>query len=195
MPLPTSKLSKSPHSQRGFTLMEVLVSTSIFVLATLAVLSIYSTTLKAGQKTTALTRVQKEAQLIMEVLAKKIRTSRVDYSYTGYPISNPEDELALTDLVDDDYVFKQSGNYIVVSVNGGDDKIIPASNVYITDLKFYINPETDPFLLIQQFEEGLIDYLPQPYVTVVMTVSSTQAAQAASLVVQQTVPQRSGLVE
>lgn len=177
--------------QHGFTLMEVLVSISIFVLIALSSLSIYSAILKASQKTTVLVRVQREAQFIMAVLAKKIRTSRVDYSYNynadGDPgINNEEDELALTDLLNDNYVFKQLGNSLAVSVNGGVDKIIPATNIQITDLQFYINPIENPFTSLDEPPSS------QPYVTVVMTVSSTQTGQNDSLVVQQTVPQRSG---
>ncbi len=173
----------------GFTLMEVLVSMSIFVIVSLASLSIYAATLKASQRTTALTRVQQEAQLIMSVLAKKIRTSRVDYSYyPGGEVSNPAAALALTDASNDNYVFSfDSGNStLTVSANGGEAKAIPATYVQITDLKFYINPTTNPFISLDEPPSS------QPYVTLVMTVSSKKGAQTANLTLQQSVPQRSG---
>ncbi|MCG2686517.1 hypothetical protein L6278_00070, partial [Candidatus Parcubacteria bacterium] len=75
---------------------------------------------------------------------------------------------------------------IKVSVNDGAEKIIPSANVNIDDLNFYINPTANPYSL---------DAPPssQPYVTIVMTVSSSKGRQSASLTVQQTVPQRSAL--
>jgi len=160
--------------------MELLVATSIFVIIALASLSIYVATLRASQKSLALTRVQQEAQLIMQVLAKKIRTSHVNYDYSGYvkPIINPEDELALTDLAGDTYVFKKTGASAAVSVNGAADKNISADNVIVTDLKFFINPTANPFIT---------------YVTVILTLSSIKASQSATLTIQQTVPQRSGV--
>lgn len=180
----------SIQSNCGFTLMEVLVATSLFALVSLASLSIYISTLKASQKSTAFTRIQQEMQIINQVLVKKIRTSRLNYDYTGYaqPLINPETELALVDEDGNTFVFKKITNSLAVSVNGGADKIIPSTNVKIDDLKFYINPTTNPFSL---------DTPPtsQPYVTILISVSSRKGAQAADLVVQQTVPQRAALVE
>ncbi len=180
-------------NKRGFTLMEVLVSTSIFVLVTLASLSIFSATLKASQETTALTRIQQETQFIMEVLAKKIRTSRVDYDYyKTNPINNTtgDNDLVLVDLQTDKYVFSldKVNKKITVDVNDTGAKPIPTTSVDIDDLKFYINPTSNPFRLDEPPPS-------QPYVTVVMTVSSKKGRQTASLTVQQTIPQRSGLVE
>lgn len=166
--------------------MEVLVSLSVFVIATMAIFSIYIATLKASQKTTALTRVQNEAQFIMEVLVKKIRTSIVDYSVTYN--SNGDSELFLIDAAGDNYAFKHSGNLITVSVNGGPEKAMPASNINITDLVFYVVPITNPFSL----------HVPpstQPRVTLIMKVASTQVNQSANITVQQSVPQRTGLIE
>ncbi len=182
-------MRKLINNEQGFSLMELLVATSIFVIIALASLSIYSATLRASQKSLALTRVQQEAQLIMQVLAKKIRTSHVNYDYSGYtkPLVNPEDKLALTDLTGDTYVFKKIDNYVAVSVNGSADKNISAANVSITDLKFYINPITNPFITLDEPPSSV------PYVTIVLTLLSTKAQQSSTLTIQETLPQRSGV--
>ncbi|MBU4360305.1 prepilin-type N-terminal cleavage/methylation domain-containing protein [Patescibacteria group bacterium] len=179
------------NNNLGFTLMEVLVATSIFAIISLASLSIYTAILTSGQKTTALTRIQSETQFIMQVLAKKVRTSRVDYNYyETHPINNTtgNNDLVLIDNVGDEFIFSldEINSTIKVSVNDGAEKIIPSANVNIDDLKFYINPTNNPYSL---------DAPPssQPYVTIVMTVSSSKGRQSASLTVQQTVPQRSAL--
>ena len=168
----------------GFTLMEMLVATSIFVILTLGILTIHTTVLKNTQKTLAYNKIQQDAQVTMESIAKKIRTSRVDYDYYT-AINNPVTELALTDLTGTNYVFALSGASLTVSVDGNDPQAIPARTVEITDLKFYIQPTTFPFN---------INFPPetQPRVTMVVTFTSSKGAQMASLTVQQTVPQRSG---
>lgn len=184
-------------NQAGFSLMEVLVASSIFVIISLSSLAIYSSVLKTSQKTIALTRVQQETQLIMQVLAKKIRTAIVDYTY--YENNSPENDgkvnvLVLKDLVGDIFYFKKIDDGLMVAVNTSfpenddDYKKIPATNVAIDDLDFYINPIENPFD---------IDNPPtsQPYVMMVLKVSSTKAGQSASLNLQQTIPQRSGVVE
>ena len=172
--------------------MEVLIATSIFAIISLASLSIYTAILKSGQKTTALTRIQQETQFIMQVLAKKVRTANVNYDYADYlpAISNPIQELSLIDAIGDEFVFSldEINSTIKVSVNSGEEKIIPSSSVSIDELNFYINPTANPYSL---------DAPPssQPYITIVMTVSSSKGSQNASLKIQQTVPQRSALVE
>jgi len=182
--------NSTKRTRDGFTLMELIISMGIFVIVALAALSIYIALLRVGQRTTALTRVQQEAQFVMSLIAKKIRTSRVDYSYSAYQggtdLINGETELALIDLLDDEYVFKLSGDSITISINNGIERNVPATNISIVDLKFYINPSTNPFVSLEEPPSS------QPYVTLVMEVSSSKGAQTASLIIQQTIPQRSG---
>jgi len=161
--------------RRGFTLMEVLVSMSIFVILTLAILTVHTQVLHTSQQTLAYNRIQQEAQLI------------VDYDYNGYssPVTNPEDELALEDLTGSTYVFSLSGDSLVVSVDGGDQQPIPSQYVNVSDINFYIEPTSSPFNIDTPPET-------QPRVTMVITFTSSKADQTASLTVQQTVPQRSG---
>lgn len=172
--------------------MEVVVATGIFGVVTLASLSIYMAALRTSQETLALTRVQREAQFIMEVLAKKIRTSQVNYDYSGYngTVVNPTDNLALIDSVGDDFLFSLNAetNSIQVTVNEGTAREIPAANVAVNNLEFFINPTSNPFVSLDNPPTS------HPYVTVVMEVHSTQADQEASLIIQQTIPQRSGLI-
>ncbi len=190
------RIKKLKTEEKGFTLMEVLVSASVFVIIVIAALSVYSSVLKANQKTIALTRVQREIQFTIQVLSKKIRTSVVKYSYYDGVSGEPGDAgevtiLVLTDAVGDDYYFKQINGGLGVAVNAtspeedGEYMEIPAENVTIENLSFYINPTSQPFSL---------DAPPssQPYVMLVLEVTSSQALQTASLNIQQVVPQRSG---
>jgi prepilin-type N-terminal cleavage/methylation domain-containing protein len=180
--------SRNKDFKLGFTLMEMVVSVGIFSIVSVASLSIYISMLRVSQNTTALTRIQQESQLIMQVLSKKIRTSRVDYDYYGTVNPSGETDLVLVDSLGDTYTFALSGKTLTVAVNAGDAKEIPADNVDIDDLVFFINPLTNPYSLDEPPSS-------QPYVTVVMEISSIKGKGSASLNIQQTIPQRSPLVE
>jgi len=179
---------RQKNDERGFTLMETLIAISVFIVISTVSLSIYMATLRASQRTKAMTRVQSEAQLIMSVLAKKVRNSEVKYSHYGeLSVNVPVEELALVDEYGTEYVFAYDQDNSRLTVNSIP---IPTSRVEVTNVKYYISPATDPETLITSFEQGAVDNLPLPYVTLVMTVSSTVAGETSSLVVQQTIPQR-----
>lgn len=179
--------------------MEVMVAMSIFIIVALASLTIYAAILRASQRTTAYTRIQQEAQLIMEVLAKKIRTSRLNYEYyatkNGIPFKTGEtynevvlaneSELALTDLAGVDYLFSLADQALTIKQGTGEPVQILSSLVSIDSLAFFIEPKRFPFDINLPPET-------QPRVTLVVTFSSTKGTQTASFTVQQTVPQRSG---
>ncbi|MFH1456850.1 MAG: prepilin-type N-terminal cleavage/methylation domain-containing protein [Patescibacteria group bacterium] len=177
----------------GFTLMEVLVSMSIFVVFTLAILGINGNVLHSSQKTLAANKIQQEAQLIMQSLAKKIRTSRVNYNYAEYldGINDSEQELALIDLSGTEYIFFLDDDSIKIKnkQEGASEytspKAIPTSQVLVTGLNFIIEPKTFPFSIDEP-------PLTQPRVTMVIKFSSSHGNQTSNVTVQQTVPQLSG---
>lgn len=184
-------------NQKGFTLLEMLISTAIFVIITMIALNIYTSILRANRKSLAITRLHRDSEVIMSALAKKIRQSLVDYTYnytgaleTG-KIPSPAIELALVDIDGVEYVFNldTDNDTIQVSVAEDDPVDIPSGNVAITDLRFYVKPDTDPFPVIIPSQAP--DF---PRVTIVLELESRQTAgiYSSSLVVQQTVPQRGG---
>ncbi len=183
---------KNKQFKKGFTLVELMVAIGVFVIVATASLSIYMAVLNLSHETTAKTRIQQETQFLLEVLAKKIRTSLVDYDYyLAHPgildVSGEASQLVLK-VDSDQYIFKQKDSSIAVGFNPAsenDYKIIPTTNVSISDLKFFINPTTNPYSLSAPPAS-------QPYVTISLEVSSVRGRQSASLLVQETVPQRSG---
>jgi hypothetical protein len=112
----------------------------------------------------------------------------VDYDYYGTTNLSGESELVLIDALDDQYVFALNEASLTISVNGSVAKEIPADNVDIEELLFFINPTTNPYNLDEPTSY-------QPYVTVAMKVSSVKGRGSAELNIQQTIPQRAGLVE
>src|SRR6476660_3667458 len=72
-----SQLSKS---QRGFTLIEILVSTAIFVVVVAAMLSLFNYTLKINRRVKSLREVAQGTRTFTETLTREIRNGRIDYS-------------------------------------------------------------------------------------------------------------------
>ena len=179
---------KSYAHVRGFTLTEMLVSVSIFLIFTTISLGIYTSTVRAEKKSLSLARVQQEAQFVMEFLAKMIRTSEIDYAaYPGGAIPSATTQLILRNASGDQYVFNYvpSAKAITVSVNGQPSRQISSTLISVTDLNYYITPATTPYQGEGQPPTG------QPRATTVMRFSSTLSNQQAQMLVQQTVPQRS----
>ena len=188
------KFSVKKNSQKGFTLLEMILALGIFIILFTLTLGIYSYALRAEQKTTQLARLQKEAQLVMEVIAKKVRNSRIDYGWYTGGLTSPEDSLALLDKSAERTVFKLKtdalGNNLAICSLGAcasddDFAIIPDGNIVIASLNFYISPLVDPFTL---------DELPSehPRITVVIDLEHTQGGITRNMLVQQTIPQRLG---
>lgn len=184
-------MNKQDKKVKGFTLIEMLISMTVFVMITIIALSIYSSILRANKKSVTVTRLQRDAQMITTALAKKIRQSQVDYTY--YPsgvVPNDNTELALTDADGTHYVFSLDpiDDVVLVSVDGGDEVVIPAGNVAITDMRFFIEPVTDPFTVAPSVNPDF------PRVTMVMRLEprGQEGVYNDPLIVQQTVPQRGG---
>jgi hypothetical protein len=138
--------------------------------------------------------------LVMEVIAKKIRSSKIDYNYYGGTVdsANGEDTLALLDNRGEPTIFRFRADSTAQTIevctelcgsqsspNNGNFVAIPARDVLITDLKFFITPATNPFSL---------DHAPDKYpsVTIVINLQNTIIGQTRNLVLEQTIPQRLG---
>lgn len=180
------------NSKEAFTLLEMVISMGIFIILFTLILAIYSYMLKAEQRTIQISKLQGEAQLLMEIITKKVRNTRLDYDYVGYStgITYPEDELALLDKVGNLIVFKlKEGSLNVCSqgdcVNDSDFYSIPPQDIFITGLDFFISPLVNPFSL----DNPPTEY---PRVTIVMNLQNTQGVSVRNLAIQQTIPQRLG---
>ncbi len=167
--------------------MEIIVAMGVFSVLVLAVLGIFASSLRGQQAIVAQARVNREAQLLFQVLAKRIRSSRVDYVAYGGTVSSPVSVLRLIDQSDTQLVFEFDSTDSGINVTVGSGPATPISSDYVsvTDLNFYIEPSTNPFV------SGVAPST-QPRVTVVMTLSATEGKSQVSSTVQQTIPQRGG---
>ena len=187
----TSKLKYRFLGEGGFSIIELLIATSIFSVIGLASLGIFTSVLNGQRKALAQSRLQREAQLIMETVTKKIRTSRVDYTEyevmfgLGNPILNPVQELILIDQADSRvrFIHNQTNESIELQIDTGLVNTMTPEDVDITLFNFFIVPTENPFT------SGSLPSI-QPRVTFVMTIQSGQGKNLSELTVQQTIPQR-----
>jgi len=63
----------------GFTLMEIMVSTTIFAIVSVALLSLFNYVLKINRNTEALRQASQGARNFVEFLVKEIRNGQIDY--------------------------------------------------------------------------------------------------------------------
>ena len=63
----------------GFTLMEIMVSTTIFAIVAVALLSLFNYVLKINRKTEALRQASQGMRNFVELLVKEIRNGQIDY--------------------------------------------------------------------------------------------------------------------
>lgn len=197
------------QSQKGFTLMELLVVLGIFSMVVTAASDIFMLTGRSQRRVFGLERTQADARFVMEALTREIRTGRIDYEYyaerevrQGTIFGAPETELALVDstdtpirffLSDDDTASDcaaDSAPCLLVSVDGGPASAITPKGVSVSTLAFYISPLSDP----TEFDIGTGTFLTneQPRVTIVLSLDSMagRTDEQAHLVLQTTVTNR-----
>lgn len=85
-----TKNIKRPQATSGFTLMEVVVSVTIFAGTVTMMLSLFNTTLKIYRKVEAQRQISQSVRTTMEFLVKEIRNGQVDYNVVdGITITTP----------------------------------------------------------------------------------------------------------
>ncbi len=168
--------------------MEIIVAVGVFSVLILAVMGIFTSSLRGQQAIIAQARVDREAQLLLQTFTKRIRSSRVDYEAYGGTVSSSENTLSLIDQSDTQlsFVYDSANNEIDVVFDSGSPIPISSGNVSVTNLVFYITPSANPF------SPGASPGV-QPRVTVVMTLSASEGKTQVSNTIQQTIPQRGGV--
>jgi hypothetical protein len=136
----------------------MMVVLAIFSVATVIMVDIFMMASKAQRRTLAIEKVQSDARYSLEAISREIKMDMIDYGWAGYAggITLPEDALALLDADNNSIVFKKSAdncpvgtaNCLTVSLDGGATwASITSKGNNVEDLKFYIDPAVDPFLM------------------------------------------------
>ncbi len=164
---------KNRHSkQKGFTLIEMLIAMSIFVMIVIIVVNVYIVITNSQRKTIATQRVLDDVRYLLDAVAQNVRLSTIDYSFYEsktidlHPLITDDDYvLALVNQAQQLVLFRRSSGapgandglgdkvqYCMEETPGICDladesvwtNITPAS-VQITDLRFIITPSANPF--------------------------------------------------
>ncbi|MBI3231957.1 MAG: prepilin-type N-terminal cleavage/methylation domain-containing protein [Candidatus Doudnabacteria bacterium] len=68
------------NDKRGFTLMEVIVATTIFAVVVVAMMALFNYTLKINRKAEALRQVTQGVRNFTEFVVKTVRNGQIDYA-------------------------------------------------------------------------------------------------------------------
>ena len=117
-------LISTNKSQKGFTLIEAVVSASIFALAATSIAGVYIAVQRLNQRSASLQALQQNARYLSEDVTKIIRNGQVDYGryLQQYGASGvPQPSAAHLYLIDQDNVqndIYQSGDYMWLDKTG-----------------------------------------------------------------------------
>ena len=131
----------------GFTLVEALVASAVFVIVLVAIVNVVLLFLKGPLNQVGEKEVYNEVAYFLEEALQGIPSDAVDYDAYGGTISNPESKLNLY------YPQAPTAFPVEVSLSGGqiwvttpEDGTVPytGQDIVVTNLEFYIYPEADP---------------------------------------------------
>jgi len=179
------KKDKFIPKTKGFTLMEIVVAISLFVIASTLLVDIFTITQRTQVKLSGQTRVQADARYVMEIISRYARNYMIDYQYIidqegVNPIPRQLNYLPLKDTQGNSIIFESSvspticpsgvSECLVIRRNNSASASITPQGVNIKDITFYILPNRDPFVI--DTSVGGYRSNQQPQVTIVL-VSET----------------------
>ena len=144
------------NSEQGFTLVEIIVSTAIFITVVSAMLAMFDYTLKINRRVQGLREVAQGTRTFTETLTREIRNGRIDYeSWTtecdpGNYTKNTNNTLGIISNSGDELCFyfengslllkklTPTGEIVATAFGSSRFRIIPES------FHFYIAPLTNP---------------------------------------------------
>ena len=180
------KKSKQPYrflhsGSAGFTLIEAIVSASLFAVVMVTLTGVYTYTLKLNRKSDALRTASDTARFISDSLSKEIRNGQIDYSPESAVCSNtppyniPDARIAILDvsgnhecyyLGDLTQGFDTLGTNLWLAKNQLTPVPLNLGDVTITSFKVYVSPyNADPYTT-----PGVTV---QPTITIVGSVTAT----------------------
>ena len=141
-------------NKAGFTLIEMLVASVLFLIAITTSIGIFLSTVRANNRINAMQEVENEIRYIVEVISKEIRLGIIYYDYYeeiyGESFENPVSILALEDNAHNVSYFALNGDssspgIVQMSLNGLDWSDLSTDSIVVDSLDFYLSPAEDPF--------------------------------------------------
>ncbi len=118
----TQRLDSVHHVRGGFTLMEVMVSMTIFATTVTLILSMFNYTLRLYRREEAQRQVSQSVRTIMEFIVKEIRNGQVDYGIVNGVTVDPvevDSHCKKPISIDADTYFQNSTDHLgIINVVG-----------------------------------------------------------------------------
>lgn len=181
---------------KGFTLIEIVVVMGIFLAASTIATSIFLSANTASRRTVGLIRAGSDARWGMEKMVEDIRLGSIDYAGATFPL--PASTLRLRTTDGETLIYDLRHDATVCGVdsigciamsrdNGTTVTNMTQKGIDVRRLDFYVWPEKDPFLVVNDGRER-----GQPRVTIVLTTQTTGQKKEATahLTLQTTVSTR-----
>ncbi len=199
------KEDKSKLRINGFTLMEIVVAMSLFVVSSMLLVDIFTITQKTQIKLSGQTRVQADARYVMEILSRYARNYMIDYQYIvdqegTDPIPHQLNYLPLKDTMGNSIIFESSvspticppgvSECLVVRRNDSANASITPQGVNIKEVTFYILPDRDPFVIDPSVGGYRSDQQPQVTIVLISETTSERTGEKQTSYLQTTVSSR-----
>jgi Tfp pilus assembly protein PilW len=151
--------------QKGFTIIEAVVATSLFAFVISSIIGVYLATLQLDRKTRAQRAVIQNGRYIMEFLAKEIRNGDINYAaYSGGDAASTTTDLYLTNQAGDDEAFRLNNTDLFLVKSAG-STALNSPSVSVTKVSFLLSPRFDPFTPAKTTNQ-------QPIVTVFLELTA-----------------------
>lgn len=164
-------------NRRGFTLVEMLVSMTIFMVFVGILINSYSTIIKAQKEANDYRAMYSEARAVFDTLIATLREGMIDYANPEYGggctslITNMTDDLWLIskDGVSKKIWLDEEGGVdavtgvLKIETNGNKTKSLNSGAVSVKDFRFKIYPFADPYAPLNV---GKNEHQFQPFVTI-----------------------------
>ncbi|MBI4235347.1 prepilin-type N-terminal cleavage/methylation domain-containing protein [Candidatus Peregrinibacteria bacterium] len=146
----------SNKNRRGFTLVEMLVSMTIFMTFVGILISSYSSIIKAQKEANDYRAMYTEARAVFDTLIGELREGMVDYGNSEYGNACNSFITTMTEnllLVSKDETKKKiwldktdpAHSILKIETAGGQTKSLNSGDVSVTDFEFKIYPLADPY--------------------------------------------------
>lgn len=130
----------SLQTNKGFTLLELIVAIGVFSAVISASTGIFISTITAQRKAIALQNVQDNIRFAAESMAKEIRTGKT-FSVNAQGGS----QLNFTNAAGASVIYRLSGTAAIEKSSDGGANFLPitADNIEVASLKFYLTGEIE----------------------------------------------------
>ncbi len=172
----TSRLSLVARRQSGFTVIEALVSATIFAVASVSITGVYISVQRLNQASRSLVAVQQNGRYMMEDIAKIVRNGQVDYARYASLESNGRVPQASAQYL---YLLDRDGTQVRIVYNAGNQNVTiqkgvsavtnyVGNEVKVLDFRAFVWPDTAPFSILASRPDE------QPTVTIFVSLESNQ---------------------